>query len=134
MVIRATRVPERSNSSVRTLIREPTFSPSDNSFDHAWRSIVKRSIIPISMLTLFLSICLAVFAQQAGAISDDEASIKQHRAEIQKLAAKTPPPETKAAHDQTLAQLRRELRDLLLQKKGALKKDIQDLQTSNASA
>ena len=94
---------------------------------------MKRSLKPISMLVLLLSLCLAGFAQQSGGVAGDEASIKQHRDEIQKLAAKTPPPETKTAHDQTLAQLRRELRDLLLQKKGAVRKDIQDLQSPNAS-
>ncbi len=95
---------------------------------------MKKYRIVIVLVCVLLSPSLVVVGQQGGGVSDDEALIKQHREDIQKLALKSPPPEAKAAHEQALAQLRKELRDLLLQKKGSLKKDIQDLKSPNASA
>lgn len=94
---------------------------------------MKRSTVAVSILTVILFVCFVGLGQQPNPVADDEASIQQHREEIKKLEGKTPPPEAKAIHEQALAQLRSELRDLLLQKKGALKKDIQDLQSQKAS-
>jgi len=64
----------------------------------------------------------------------EEAQIKQYREEIRMLSGRTPPLEAQEAHARALAIIRRRLRDLLLEKRGALKKDIRDLQSAAASA
>lgn len=69
----------------------------------------------------------------APAQTTEESQIKQYREEIRVLAAKTPPAELRETFGRNLLSLRRKLHDLLLEKRGALKKDIRDLQSPNAS-
>jgi hypothetical protein len=81
----------------------------------------------------------ALFLISAGAIAQqpplpEEVQINQYREEIRLLVAKPPASDSLLeAHRIALASLRGKLRDLLMQKVGALKKDIRDLKLSNSS-
>jgi hypothetical protein len=85
----------------------------------------------VLMLGAMLLIAGGVIAQTP---SPEEVQINQYREEIRLLAAKPPASSSMLeAHRIALASLRGKLRDLLMQKVGALKKDIRDLKLSTSS-
>jgi hypothetical protein len=80
----------------------------------------------VASLLMILSISVSlgnVHAQQTE--SPEETQIKQYRIEINELTARLPPSEAQDAHAAVIGVLRRKLRDLLIEKKGGLKRDIQ---------
>lgn len=85
-------------------------------------------------LALIVALSLASAAWGMQTQTPEESQIKQYREEIGRLMKISPPTEARDAHLNALTSLRRKLRDLLVEKRGALKKDIRDLQTENASA
>ena len=89
-------------------------------------------VFQVLVLAALLLTAGGVIAQQSP--SQDEVQINQYREEIRLLAAKPPVSNSMLeAHRVALASLRGKLRDLLMQKVGALKKDIRDLKLSNSS-
>lgn len=85
-------------------------------------------------LALIIALSLTVAARGRQAQTSEELKIKQYREEIGRLLKVSPPPEARDGHLKALISLRGKLRDLLVEKRGALKKDIRDLQSENASA
>jgi hypothetical protein len=96
--------------------------------------MMKSKVVSILLAaTITLLPVISVSAQQ-GSLTPEETQIKQYREEIGRLSSMTPPPEAQASHRNALLSLRKKLLRLLLEKRGALKKDIRDLQSSTASA
>jgi len=89
----------------------------------------------VASLLMILSISVSlgnVHAQQTE--SPEETQIKQYRIEINELTARLPPSEAQDAHAAVIGVLRRKLRDLLIEKKGGLKRDIQVFRSTARSA
>ena len=87
-----------------------------------------RALIALSMVSVLLWSCVLIQAQTQAA-----PTVEQLRQEISRLLAKTPDPDLKAAHTETLQTLRIQLRDLLLERKGDLQGQLRDLQSAGAS-
>jgi hypothetical protein len=66
--------------------------------------------------------------------SPEETQIKQYRAEINSLMSRLPPAEAREGHATAIASLRKKLRDLLIEKRGGLKRDIQVLRSTTSSS
>jgi len=83
------------------------------------------------VLLSFLVSSINAYAQQPE--TPEEIQIKQYRAEIGELTSRLPPSEAQDAHAAALASLRRKLRDLLIEKRGGVKRDIQVLRSTTSS-
>lgn len=89
-----------------------------------------RKLASLLMIMSLLGSVVNVRAQQTE--SPEDAQIKQYRAEINVLTSQLPPVEAQAAHDSALVSLRRKLRDLLIERRGGLKRDIQLLRSQES--
>ena len=87
-------------------------------------------LLLVAALGLLLPLCAR---GQQDTLSPEESQIRQYRAEIRALSATSPPPELQDTFRRNLLSLRRKLHDLLLEKRGGVKKDIRDLQAPNGS-
>ncbi len=75
--------------------------------------------IKVACLLLTVAIALLPITRAQGQeaeLSREEAQIKRNREAIRMLTAKSPPPEAQETHRSTMLRLRRELRDLLVEK------------------
>jgi hypothetical protein len=84
----------------------------------------------VMLLSLFVSL-VNVYAQQTE--SPEETKITQYRTETNELTSRLPPSEAREAHAAALGSLRRKLRDLLIEKRDRLTKDIQALKATTSS-
>jgi hypothetical protein len=95
------------------------------------KPIMARKIMALLMiLSLFVSLANAHGHQIE---PPEEIQIKQYRTEINELMSQLPPPEAREAYAAALASLRRKLRDLLIEKKERLTRDIQVLRSKASS-
>src|SRR5690349_11231553 len=92
--------------------------------------VMLRKLASLLMILSLLGSAVNVHAQQSE--SPEDAQIKQYRAEISVLTSQLPPAEAQAAHAAALVALRRKLRDLLIERRGGLKRDIQVLRSQES--
>lgn len=87
-------------------------------------------------LVLLIGFSLTGVRAQQPSPTDDESLIKQYRSQIQTIAANAPAPGSAAEpqYRSGILSLRSKLRDLLLEKRGALKSKIGNLQAASTSA
>jgi hypothetical protein len=89
-----------------------------------------RKLASLVMILSLLGSVVNVRAQQTE--SPEDAQIRQYRAEINVLTSQLPPAEAQATHAAALVSLRRKLRDLLIERRGGLKRDIQLLRSQES--
>lgn len=83
------------------------------------------------ILTVFVT---SVNARMQQPDSPEETQIKQYRAEINSLMSRLPPAEAREGHAVAIASLRKKLRDVLIETRGSLKRDIQVLRSTTSSS
>ncbi len=90
-----------------------------------------KKIAPLLFAAIFTLSSIALQGQQA---ATDEAQIQQLRANIQRMIENAPPQGSaeERSHRDALASLGNQLRDLLVEKRGALKSRIKNLETPDA--
>ncbi|HWP56179.1 MAG TPA: hypothetical protein VN476_18745 [Pyrinomonadaceae bacterium] len=86
------------------------------------------------LASLSLIVALSLIGVRAQQPTNDEARIRQYQSDIQKMLAFAPPGGSKAesTFNAELQKLRSQLRDLLLEKRGAYKSRITNLQASSS--
>ena len=86
-----------------------------------------RELASLLMILSLFGPLVNAHAQQTE--TPEEAQIRQYRAEINELTSRLPPSEAQDAHAAALARVRKKLRDLLIERRGGLKRDIQVLRS-----
>src|SRR5438128_8535649 len=97
-----------------------------------WRMKMKLYNKLLLLVVFILLTSVAALAQQTA--STDEGQIQKLRINIQRMKANAPPKETpnEGGYRDTLLNLQSQLRDLLVEKRGALKSRIQNLEAPDA--
>ena len=84
-----------------------------------------QKLVSLLMILSLSGSLVSAYAQHTE--TPEEAQIKQYRTELNELTSRLPPSEAKDAHAAALARVRKKLRDLLIERRGGLKRDIQVL-------